>query len=168
MIFFFLDDHVKRNPSRREIWKQARLSSRTHVEVDIFLRRSKYRERASFAGYVSSRVRRSFDEILITSFLLHVSRWLALCSISRYPEASTANNIGCTYVPSQPIIPYRDLWILPKVARIIKKKRKKVLQFDYTTPLIAEYLKDRRPALHLGCITNAKSVQSRVCISRLV
>lgn len=105
MIFFFLDDHVKRNPSRREIWKQPRLSSRTHVEVDIFLRRSKYRERASFAGYVSSRVRRSFDEILITSFLLHVSRWLALCSISRYPEASTANNIGCTYVPSQPIIP---------------------------------------------------------------
>ena len=41
---------------------------------------SKYRERASFAGYVSSRVRRSFDGILITSFLLHVSRWVALCS----------------------------------------------------------------------------------------
>ena len=168
MIFFFLDDHVKRNPSRREIWKQARLSSRTHVEVDIFLRRSKYRERASFAGYVSSRVRRSFDEILITSFLLHVSRWLPLCSISRYPEASTANNRVHLRSLAAHYSACTVIWILPKVPRIIKKKRKKVLQFDYTTPLIAEYLKDRRPALHLGCITNAKSVQSRVCISRLV
>lgn len=68
-IFFFQE--------LREILRDVKYRNSLPSRGYIFPRRSKYRERASFAGYVSSRVRRSFDEILITSFLLHVSRWVA-------------------------------------------------------------------------------------------
>lgn len=68
-IFFFQE--------LRKILRDVKYRNSLPSRGYIFPRRSKYRERASFAGYVSSRVRRSFDEILITSFLLHVSRWVA-------------------------------------------------------------------------------------------